>query len=77
MIFLVSMNGSQEILMPLRLRLRGLSLALIIFAVLGAGMLVSACGTVAGTSRDGAGYNTDPIGAPSVRAHPIEHFMKC
>jgi hypothetical protein len=55
MIFLVSMSGSQEILMPLRLRLRGLSLALTIFAVLGAGMLVSACGTVAGTSRDGAG----------------------
>jgi predicted small secreted protein len=49
-----SMNGLQEIL-SLRHRLRGLSLALTIFAVLGAGMLVSACGTVAGTSQDGAG----------------------
>jgi predicted small secreted protein len=55
MIFLVSMNGSQEILLPLRLRLQGLGLALTIFAVLGTGMLVSACGTVAGTSQDGAG----------------------
>jgi hypothetical protein len=55
MIFLVSMNGSQEILMPLRLRLRGLSGALTIFTVLGAGMLLSAGGTVAGTSQGGTG----------------------
>ena len=48
-------NGSQEVLMTLRLRLRGLSLALAIFAVLGAGMFVSACGTVAGASQDRTG----------------------
>ena len=41
--------------MTLRLRLRGLSLALALFAVLGAGTLVSACGTVAGAGQDGAG----------------------
>ncbi|HWX26016.1 MAG TPA: hypothetical protein VNZ53_01080 [Steroidobacteraceae bacterium] len=41
--------------MTLRLRLRRLSLALAISAVLGAGMLVSACGTVAGASQDRAG----------------------
>jgi predicted small secreted protein len=41
--------------MTLRLRLRGLSLALAIFAVLGAGMLGSACGTVAGAGQDKAG----------------------
>jgi predicted small secreted protein len=40
--------------MTLRLRLRGLSLALAIFAVLGAGMLGS-CGTVAGAGQDKAG----------------------
>jgi predicted small secreted protein len=32
--------------------LRGLSLALAIFAVLGGGMLLSACGTVAGAGQD-------------------------
>jgi predicted small secreted protein len=36
-------------------RLRGLSLALAIFAVLGAGMFVSGCGTVAGAGPDRAG----------------------
>jgi hypothetical protein len=41
--------------MTLRFRLRGLSLALAIFAVLGAGTLVSACGTVAGASQDRTG----------------------
>ena len=41
--------------MTLRLGLRGLSLALAIFTVLGAGMLVSACGTVAGAGPDKAG----------------------
>jgi predicted small secreted protein len=51
----VWLNGSQEILMTLRVRLRGLSLALAIFAVLGAGMFASACGTVAGASQDKAG----------------------
>jgi predicted small secreted protein len=49
------MNGSQEILMTLRLRLRGLSVALAISAILGTGMLVSACGAVAGAGQDGAG----------------------
>jgi predicted small secreted protein len=40
----------------MRLRqLRGLSLALAIFAVLGAGMFVSACGTVAGAGPDKSG----------------------
>ena len=48
------MNGSQEVPMTLR-RLRGLSLALAIFAVLGAGMFVSGCGTVAGAGPDRAG----------------------
>jgi predicted small secreted protein len=48
------MNGSPEVLTTLR-RLRGLSLALTIFAVLGAGMFVSACGTVAGAGPDKAG----------------------
>ena len=38
--------------MTLRLQLRGLSLVLAIFAVLGAGMLLSACGTVAGAGQD-------------------------
>jgi len=55
MVVLVSMNRSQELLMRLQLGLRGLSLALAIFTVLGAGMLVSACGTVAGAGQDGAG----------------------
>jgi predicted small secreted protein len=48
------MNGSPEVLTTLR-RLRGLSLALTIFAVLGGGMFVSACGTVAGAGPDKAG----------------------
>ena len=42
-------------MMTLRLRLRSFNLALIIFAVLGAGMLASACGTVGGVGQDGAG----------------------
>jgi predicted small secreted protein len=41
--------------MKLRLGLRESSLVLTIFAVLGAGMLASACGTVAGASQDKAG----------------------
>jgi predicted small secreted protein len=41
--------------MTLRLRLRGLNLALAIVAILGAGMLASACGTVAGAGQDKAG----------------------
>jgi len=49
------MFASQEVLMKLRLRLQGLSLVLTIFAVLGAGMLASACGTVPGVSQDKAG----------------------
>jgi predicted small secreted protein len=49
------MNGLQEVLMTLRLRLRGLIVALAISAILGTGMLVSACGTVAGAGQDGAG----------------------
>jgi predicted small secreted protein len=48
------MKGSQVVLMTLGFRLRGLSLALAIFAVFDAG-LVSACGTVAGAGQDGAG----------------------
>jgi hypothetical protein len=77
MISLVSMNGSKEILVPLRLRLRRLSLALAIFAVLGAGMVVSAGGTVTAPAKTerttyGSGYNTHPVGALSVRAHPIQ-----
>jgi predicted small secreted protein len=46
------MSELQEVLMTLRLRLQGLSLALAIFAVLGGGMLLSACGTVAGAGQD-------------------------
>jgi CVNH domain-containing protein len=46
------MNGSPEVLVTFR-RLQGLSLALAIFAVLGAGMFVSACGTVAGPDKAG------------------------
>jgi hypothetical protein len=42
--------------MKLRLGLREWSLAFSIFAVLGAGILASACGTVAGASQDKAGY---------------------
>jgi predicted small secreted protein len=49
---LVSTSGLREVLMTLRLRLRGLSLAIAIFAVLGGGMLLSACGTVAGAGQD-------------------------
>jgi hypothetical protein len=41
--------------MTIRLRLRGLSLVLPFFAVLGAGALVLTCGTVAGADRDKAG----------------------
>ena len=41
--------------MKLRLGLRELSLVLTIFAVLGAGILASACGVVAGASQDKAG----------------------
>ena len=41
--------------MTLRLRLRGFNLALVIFAVLSAGMLASACGTVVGVDQNGAG----------------------
>ena len=41
--------------MKVRLGLRELSLVLTIFAVLGAGMLASACGTVAGVNQDKAG----------------------
>lgn len=41
-----------EIVMTLRLRLQGLTVALAIFAVLGGGMLLSACGTVAGAGQD-------------------------
>jgi predicted small secreted protein len=48
----VSISGLREVLMTRRLRLRGLSLALAIFAVLGGGMLLSACGTVAGAGQD-------------------------
>jgi hypothetical protein len=65
-----------------RLRLRELSLALTIFAILGAGMLVSACGTVAGTRQDGAGYirawlQYEPDrGSVGPRA-PDPAFMKC
>ena len=49
------MNLFREVSMKLRLGLRELSLVLTIFAVLGAGMLASACGTVAGASQDKAG----------------------
>jgi predicted small secreted protein len=48
----VSINGISEIGMTLRLRLQGLTIALAIFAVLGGGMLLSACGTVAGAGQD-------------------------
>jgi hypothetical protein len=48
--------------MRLRLWLREWSLALTIFAVLGAGMLASACSAVAGASQDKAG---------NMRAWPI------
>jgi predicted small secreted protein len=48
----VSINGISEIVMTLRLRLQGLTVALAIFAVLSGGMLLSACGTVAGAGQD-------------------------
>jgi predicted small secreted protein len=61
------MNGSQEVPMTLR-RLRGLSLALAIFAVLGGGMLLSACGTVAGAGQDVSAIgNTVTSGAVQTR----------
>jgi len=44
--------------MTRRLRLRRLSLALAISAILGAGMLVSACGMVAGAGPRRSGQHT-------------------
>jgi len=62
------MNGLQEVLMTLRLQLRGLSLFLAIFAVLGGGMLLSACGTVAGAGQDVSAIgNTVTGGAEQTR----------
>jgi predicted small secreted protein len=62
------MNGLQEVLMTLRLQLRGLSLVLAIFAVLGGGMLLSACGTVAGAGQDVSAIgNTVTGGAEQTR----------
>jgi predicted small secreted protein len=62
------MNGLQEVLMTLRLQLRGLSLVLAIFAVLGGGMLLSACGTVAGAGQDVSAIgNTVTGGAQQTR----------
>jgi predicted small secreted protein len=48
----VSINGISESVMTLRLRLQGLTVALAVFAVLSGGMLLSACGTVAGAGQD-------------------------
>jgi predicted small secreted protein len=54
--------------MTLRLRLRGLNLALAIFAVLGSSLLLSACGTVAGAGQDvSAVGNTVTGGAVQTR----------
>jgi predicted small secreted protein len=54
--------------MTLRLRLRGLNLALAIFAVLGSSTLLSACGTVAGAGQDvSAVGNTVTGGAVQTR----------
>jgi predicted small secreted protein len=62
------MNELQEVLMTLRLQLRGLSLVLAIFAVLGGGMLLSACGTVAGAGQDVSAIgNTVTGGAEQTR----------
>jgi predicted small secreted protein len=62
------MNGLQEVLMTLRLQLRGLSLVLAILAVLGGGMLLSACGTVAGAGQDVSAIgNTVTGGAEQTR----------
>jgi predicted small secreted protein len=62
------MNGLQEVLMTLRLQLRGLSLVLAIFAVLGGGMLLSACGTIAGAGQDVSAIgNTVTGGAEQTR----------
>jgi hypothetical protein len=53
--------------MTRRLRLRELGLVLTIFAVLGAGILASACGTMPAPAKTkratcGSGYDTDPMG---------------
>jgi predicted small secreted protein len=62
------MSELQEVLMTLRLRLQGLSLVLAIFAVLGGGMLLSACGTVAGAGQDVSAIgNTVTSGAVQTR----------
>ena len=62
------MNGLQEVLMTLRLQLRGLSLVRAIFAVLGGGMLLSACGTIAGAGQDVSAIgNTVTGGAEQTR----------
>ena len=62
------MNGLQEVLMTLRLQLRGLSLVLAIFAVLGGGMLLSACRTIAGAGQDVSAIgNTVTGGAEQTR----------
>jgi hypothetical protein len=63
--------------MTRRLRLRELGLVLTIFAVLGAGILASACGTAAGAGQDkaatcGSGYDTDPMGGPSAGTDLIQ-----
>jgi predicted small secreted protein len=64
----VSINGISEIGMTLRLRLQGLTIALAIFAVLGGGMLLSACGTIAGAGQDVSAIgNTVTGGAEQTR----------
>ena len=53
--YITNMSLGSQVLMTVRPRLRGLGLVLTIFAVLAAGMLGSACGTVAGAGQDKAG----------------------
>jgi predicted small secreted protein len=67
--------------MKLRLGLRESSLVLTIFAVLGAGMLASACGTVAGASQDKAGnmraWLQYRLRLQWVRTNPDPALMRC
>jgi predicted small secreted protein len=67
--------------MTRRLRLRELGLVLTIFAVLGAGIFASACGTVAGAGQDKAGnmagwLRYSPDGGSVGRPGPDPTFLK-
>jgi predicted small secreted protein len=55
--------------MTRQLRLRSLSLALAISAVLGGGMLLSACGTIAGAGQDVSAVGNTVSGAATQTQH--------